>query len=56
MQNVLLPVIFIGGFLFHIIWETKAIYVLQYYYLLLPFSAYGIWIIENGQSGRLFCP
>lgn len=37
-----LPVIFIGGFLFHIIWETKAIYVIQYYFLLLPYSALGI--------------
>jgi len=35
-------VIFIGGLLFHLIWETKAIYVIQYYFLLLPFSANGI--------------
>ncbi len=39
---VLLPIIFIGGFAFHIIWETKAIYVLQYYFLLLPYAADGI--------------
>ena len=47
IQYVLLPIIFLGGFLFHIIWETKAIYVLQYYYLLLPFSAYGIYYFSN---------
>ena len=39
---LLLPLIFIGGLAFHLIWETKAIYVIQYYYLLLPFTANGI--------------
>ena len=44
----LLPIIFIGGFVFHILWETKAIYVIQYYYLLLPFTAYGLnYIFEK---------
>ena len=47
IKKLLLPIIFLGGFLFHIIWETKAIYVLQYYYLLLPFSAYGIYKISK---------
>ena len=42
LKKSLLPIIFLGGFLFHIIWETKAIYVIQYYYILLPFGAYGI--------------
>ena len=47
IKKLLLPVVFLGGFLFHIIWETKAIYVIQYYYLLLPFSAYGIYHFLN---------
>ena len=43
MQNLLLlPLIFLGGFTFHIIWETKAIYVIQYYFLLLPLAANGL--------------
>ena len=43
-----LAIIFIGGFIFHCIWETKSIYVIQYYYLLLPYTAFGIKIfIEN---------
>lgn len=47
LKKALLPIIFIGGFLFHIIWETKAIYVIQYFFILLPFSAYGInYIID----------
>ena len=42
MSLFLLPLIFIGGLAFHLIWETKAIYVIQYYYLLLPYAADGI--------------
>lgn len=48
LKQFFLPLIFAGGFIFHIIWETKAIYVIQYYFLLLPFAAYGInYFIEN---------
>ena len=42
LKKVILPIIFMGGFLFHILWETKAEYVIQYYFILLPFTAYGI--------------
>ena len=42
IKSSLLPIIFFGGFLFHIFWETKSVYVIQYYYLLLPFTAYGL--------------
>lgn len=34
---------FIGTFIFHLIWETKALYVYPAVYLLIPFSAYGIY-------------
>ena len=47
LQKALLPIIFLGGFLFHIMWETKAIYVIQYYYLLLPFAAYGLYKLSK---------
>lgn len=47
IEQTLLPIIFLGGFVFHIIWETKAIYVIQYYYLLLPFASYGFYIISE---------
>lgn len=47
LKQAILPTIFLGGFIFHIIWETKAIYVIQYYFLLLPFAAYGLnYLIE----------
>lgn len=42
LKIMLLPLIFLGGFTFHLLWETKAIYVLQYFYLLIPYSVYGI--------------
>ena len=51
LNQMLLPLVFLGGFLFHLIWETKSIYVLQYYYLLIPYAAYGLYklfaIIDN---------
>lgn len=43
IKKALLPLTFLGGFIFHIIWETKAIYVIQYFYIMLPFSAYGLY-------------
>ena len=42
LKFLLIPIIVIGGFVFHLIWETKAIYVIQYYYILIPFIAFGI--------------
>lgn len=42
LQMFLIPLIFFGGFLFHILWETKSIYVIPYYFLLLPYTAFGL--------------
>lgn len=47
LKKALIPIIFIGGFLFHILWETKAIYVIQYYFILLPYAAFGINYLIN---------
>lgn len=38
-SKLLLIIIFLGGFAFHLIWETKSIYVFTYYVLLLPIAA-----------------
>lgn len=38
---VLLPLFFVGGFLFHGFWEMKAQYTLPYFVLLLPVSVIG---------------
>lgn len=45
LKEILLPLVFLGGFIFHIIWETKAIYVIQYFYIMLPFSSYGLYML-----------
>lgn len=37
----LLPLIVIGGFLFHIIWETKSQYAFSYFVLLIPYTIMG---------------
>ena len=35
-------IIVIGGFLFHTLWEVKAIYLYQYFMYLLPYAACGL--------------
>lgn len=35
-------IFFVGGFLFHLIWETKAQYVYQYVFMLIPSAAIAI--------------
>lgn len=41
IPELLLPVIFIGGFLFHILWEAKGQYTLPYCLCLLPMCVWG---------------
>lgn len=40
-ENLLLPMIFVGGFVFHLFWEAKAQYTIPYFTLLLPLAASG---------------
>lgn len=43
LEDLLLLIIFMGGFTFHeFIWETQPRYLLAYFTLLIPFSAIGI--------------
>lgn len=42
LSFIQLELIFIGGFIFHIIWEAKGQYTLQYFILVIPYAAYGI--------------
>ena len=46
-RNFVLLITFVGGFLFHILWETKAIYVLPFYIMLLPSTADGICVLSS---------
>ena len=53
-EKLLLIVTFLGGVVFHfVLWETKAVYVLGYYYLLLPYTAKGLTILFE-KLERLF--
>lgn len=40
-NQMLLPIIFIGGFLFHLLWEAKSQYTFAYFILLLPIAIVG---------------
>lgn len=42
LSFIQLELIFVGGFIFHIIWEAKGQYTLQYFILLIPYAAYGM--------------
>ncbi|WP_185752400.1 hypothetical protein [Butyrivibrio sp. AE2032] len=41
LTQLILATVFVGGFLFHIVWEAKAQYTLSYYVLLFPYAASG---------------
>ena len=43
----IIPVAFIGGTLFHMIWEAKSRYVFPYFVFLIPLAAYGLTIVRN---------
>lgn len=44
-NQLVLAMVIVGGFLFHMIWEIKAIYMYIYFLLLLPYAAL---FVENG--------
>lgn len=46
-NKLFLMIIFIGGFLFHIIWEAKCQYTITYFILLIPYSVKGYDILTN---------
>ncbi|MGX7112615.1 membrane protein [Gemella cuniculi] len=43
----LIPTAFIGGTIFHMIWEAKSRYVFPYFVFLIPLAAYGLVIVRN---------
>ncbi len=40
--DLIMATIFVGGFLFHIVWEAKGQYVLSYFVLLFPYAIIGL--------------
>lgn len=50
-QNLTFAIIFIGGFLFHILWEAKCQYTITYLILIIPYSIKGFSVmIEKFKS------
>ena len=47
-EELLSFMIVIGGFLFHLVWEVKALYALPYFLILIPSSIKGYSIVVNG--------
>lgn len=41
IKDALLPTVFLGGFLYHLIFEAKSQYCMIYFLLLIPLAAYG---------------
>lgn len=46
MEEIVLPITFVGGFVFHLFWEAEGLYAILYFPLLLPLSVCGYreWI------------
>lgn len=52
VQTVLLPLVLLGGFSYHLLFEGKSQYVLTYIVLLLPYAAYALCtILESEYTG-----
>ena len=45
--QLVFAIIFIGGFMFHMIWEAKCQYTLTYFVLLIPYSIKGYINLAN---------
>lgn len=52
IQNVLLLIAVVGGFLFSVLWEAKGRYVIPYVIFLFPYAACGICMVQ-GLARRL---
>lgn len=46
-NKLFLIIIFIGGFLFHLIWEAKCQYTITYFILLIPYCVKGYDLLTN---------
>ncbi len=47
LEKILIPMIFIGCFLFFLLWEAKAQYSILFYVLLFPIASNGLSHLNN---------
>ena len=52
-EQLILAVVFIGGFLFHTFWEAKSQYTLTYFVLLIPYSVAGLGRLISGLNEKI---
>lgn len=58
LEDYLIPVVLVGGFLFSLLWEAKPRYVYPYFVILLPYATVGIAYLAYGikyTSQKLLC-
>lgn len=53
IETVLLTLVILGGFGYHLLFEGKSQYVLTYIPLLIPVASYGISCILNGKYTKI---
>ena len=53
IETILLPLVILGGFGYHLLFEGKSQYVLTYIPLLLPFAGYAAFVILTGKYEKL---
>ncbi|MBF0746409.1 hypothetical protein IR073_01785 [Gemella sp. 19428wG2_WT2a] len=54
LNHLFIPITFIGGTLFHIIWEAKSRYIFPYFVFLIPLAAYGFVITKNYLANKYY--
>ena len=47
LKELLYAIVFIGGFIFHLIWEAKCQYTITYFVLLIPYFVIGYYKLCN---------
>ena len=51
-EALIMPMIFVGGFLFHTVWEAKSQYVFSYFVILFPISLLGLRLFKEWFASR----
>lgn len=49
INTFIFPLIIVGGFLFHLIWEAKARYTIYYFVALIPYACIGYKLLLQGK-------
>lgn len=53
IESVLLPLVILGGFGYHLLFEGKSQYILTYIVLLIPTAAFAVDVIINGKYTKI---